>query len=404
MKSVLFIDDEPHILEGLRLMLRAQRRDWRMHFVNSGEAALRAVAAVPFDVVVSDLHMPGMDGCALLEQVQALSPGTVRIILSGHADAQVALRSVRVSHQYLSKPCDPENLREVIERACDLQELLQDPGLCAAIGDVDDLPVAPATYQALVAALGEEEVDIGKVSAIVEQDVGITAKILELVNSSFFGVRQEISSVAQATAYLGTKTIRDLVLSAEVFRQFPGGMLGGLSLDSEQRHSLIVSRISARLLDDKAASEQAALAGMLHDVGKLVAATKMPAEMTNVLREGAGKTAPFQSVEARVLGVGHAEIGAYLLGLWGMPYPVVEAVAHHHWPARVEGLSEFGVLVAVHVADALARECDGTPSEGRSPLDEELLERLGVHGELSEWRAIAAEEAGRDTQDGTAAA
>lgn len=398
MKRILFVDDEPNILDGLRRMLRSHRRVWDMDFVGSGEDALKAMSEAPYDVVVADMRMPGMDGAALLKEVQERFPRTVRIVLSGHADLEATMRSVSVSHQFLTKPCEADVLEQVVERACSLETLLADPGLQKTLGEVVQLPVLPRTYKALTTALAAPDVDLGELGQIVEQDPAISAKILQLVNSSFFGVRKEITSVRQATAYLGANTIRDLVLSFEVFQQFgEGRATSGFSIEREQGHALLTARIARRIAGDKKVAEQAFLAAMLHDVGKLVLATRLPERLDDALAAGAGREIPFHSVEENLLGVSHAEIGAYLLGLWGMPYPVVEAVAHHHHPGRVSERPGFGALVATHVADYLAREQDGTNVD-LLEVDTSLLETLGVADQLPDWRAIAAQEAGTESE------
>ena len=394
MKRILFVDDDKRVLEGLQRMLRQHRKVWDMTFVESGANAISAMSTKPFDVIVSDMRMPGIDGAALLKKVQEEHPGTVRIVLSGHADLEATMRSVCVSHQYLAKPCQADELCSVIERACDLEELLQDSSIQGLLGNIGELPVLPKTYNALLVALSDPEVDIQKVASIVEEDQAITVKILQLVNSSYFGVRREVSSVNDATAYLGIMTIRDLVLSSEVFKQFEGTKAPGFSLEREQAHSMLVSRVAKRMFSDKKQQDAAFLAGMLHDLGKLMTACYLPREYAELADAGAGQSEPFHTVEREAHGIGHAEIGAYLLGLWGMPYPVVEAVAHHHSPGRVREQEGMSVLVGVHVADALVHELDGTSEGARPQLDMELLTKLGLSDRLSEWRGIVQEETG----------
>lgn len=391
MKRILFVDDEPKILQGLQRMLRSHRKVWEMEFVESAEAALATMERSEFDVVVTDMRMPGMDGAALLEAVRERHPGTARIILSGYSDMEAAMRSVRVSHQFLSKPCDADELRAAVDRLCDLEALLNDEALRDTLGSIGELPVPPRTYQRLVGLLGQEEVDLRAVAHVVEEDTGISAKILQLVNSGFFGLRREITSIEQATSYLGTITIRDLVLTTEVFRSFEGGSsLVGRALRAEQEHSLLVARIARSMFDDKARAGEAFLAGLLHDLGKLLLAAYLPERFASVRCDASQNAEPLYEVEERLLTVSHAEIGAYLLGLWGLPYAVVEAVAHHHHPSRVAAQGSFGVLEAVHVADALACElADEHELHDRSGLDVGLLERLGVVERLSSWRELA---------------
>lgn len=392
-RRVLFVDDEQNILDGLKRMLHSQHSVWDMAFISSGEQALAAMEIAPFDVVVSDMMMPGMSGAELFAQVKERYPRTIRIVLTGHADMESSMRSAFVSHQFLSKPCDANALRSVVARACDLEAVLQHPRLQEALGSVGELPVVPEVYRDLTVALAEEDVDIKRVGDIVEQDAGIVAKILQLVNSSYFGVSKPMTDVRQAAVFLGVTTIRDLVLSFEMFRQFDDlTNFSGYSLEREQSHSLLTARVARRLLDDKVAVEQAFLAAMLHDIGKLVLAAKLAEPFQTILQAGAGTERPFHTVEEEVLGVSHAEIGAYLLGLWGLEHSIVEAVAHHHRPARAPDQGGFGVVGATHVADALAREQDGSEPQ-TIVLDEEYLQAVGVLEKLTEWRAIAAEEA-----------
>jgi hypothetical protein len=184
--------------------------------------------ASPFDVIVSDMRMPGMDGAALLSLVREKYPQVVRIILSSQAELSTALRVVPVAHQFLSKPCDAQMLRVAIERACHLKALLHDDSIRSMVGGLGELPSLPRTYHALTLALADPNTSIQKVAAIVEFDVGIAAKILQLVNSAFFGIARSITNIQGAVGYLGVSTLRSLVLSVEVFRVFaPKGPIQG---------------------------------------------------------------------------------------------------------------------------------------------------------------------------------
>ena len=403
MKRILFVDDERKVLDGLQRALRGQRREWEMTFVDSGQTALDAMASAPFDVIVSDMRMPGLDGATLLARVQDKYPRTVRIVLSGHSELEAALRAMRVAHQFLSKPCDSEVLLGVVRRACDLQVLLNNPSLQETVGRIDTLPAIPRVYNQLTAALVDPEVSLDDVAAIVEQDMGITAKILQLGNSCFFGAAKKVSGIRQATMVLGTSMIRDLALSIEVFRTFENGQPpAAFSIESEQSHATLSARIARHLLPDTAMSEQAFLAAMLHDIGKLILATSLPDTLEHLAEVQAGSDRPFWTVEEEVTGTSHAELGAYLLGLWGMPYPIVEAVANHHRPTRVEHES-FGVLSAVHVANGLAHEVTESVvrREPTTParIDLDYLQSLGVIDELPGWREMAAAEAGAGEEE-----
>ena len=388
-KRVLFVDDDQRVLDGLRRMLRVRRDEWDMTFVASAKAALAVMERDPIEVVVTDIRMLGMDGTALLAEVQQRFPRTVRIVLSGHSEAEAALRAVAVAHQFLAKPCDSDVLRSVVQRASCLHELLDDESVLDVLGTIETLPAVPRVYHQLVGALADDEVDIERIAEIVEQDLGISAKILQLVNSSFFGIAREISSIGEATRYLGMNTVRDLTLSVEAFRMVEGARLpAGYAVQREQRHAFLCARIASKLAPDKRSAEQAYLAATLHDVGKLVLAAELPERFGEALRVAAEADEPFHAAERRAGGVTHAEVGAYVLGMWGMPYPIVEAIANHHEPARVDH-EGFAPLTAVHVADALADELAGC---GTGLVDVAYLRSIGLDHELDAWRSVAAQE------------
>jgi HD-like signal output (HDOD) protein/CheY-like chemotaxis protein len=395
MRRVLFVDDEPRILEGLRRMLRGQRHEWEMAFAPGGEAALALMEASPFDVIVTDMRMPGMDGAKLLAHVRELHPQVVRIVLSGHTELSTALRVVPVAHQFLAKPCDAGTLRVAVERACHLKGLLNDDSIRRTVGALRDLPSLPRTYEALTEELTNADTSLQKIARIVEQDVGISAKILQLVNSAFFGLAHSITNIEHAVIYLGINTLRSLALSVEIFRVFrPKAPLPGFSLERLERHARLAAHIAARLPVPKHLAEIPMLAGMLHDVGKLILAWKLPDEFKDLLAQAAEEHRPLYKIEEREYGFSHAEIGAYLLGLWGLPYVLVEAVALHHGPNRVPH-ENFDAVSAVYVANFLAHELEVPASEVSSEDDTEttrkMLAALGVQEDLVGWRAMAAE-------------
>jgi HD-like signal output (HDOD) protein/ActR/RegA family two-component response regulator len=395
MRRVLFVDDEPRILEGLRRMLRVQRREWEMAFAPGGEAALALLEASPFDVIVSDMRMPEMDGAALLTQVRDRFPQVVRIVLSGHTELSSALRVVPVAHQFLAKPCDAGTLRVAVERACHLKGLLSDDSIRRTVGALRDLPSLPRTYDALTQALSDPNTSLQNLARIVGQDVGVSAKILQLVNSAFFGIAHPVTNLEHAVVCLGINTIRSLVLSLEIFRAFESeATLPEFCMEGLHAHARLTAHIAPRLPVPKHLAEITMAAGMLHDVGKLVLAWKLPERFRKLLTQAAEERCPLYKVEEREYGFSHAEIGGYLLGLWGLPYILVEAVALHHGPTRVPH-AYFDAVSATYVANILAHELDspsrGEACEKNAEPNHEELSALGMGEELAAWRAMAAE-------------
>lgn len=395
-KRILFVDDEPLVLAGLRHRLRRQRNKWESFFVGGGHEALELLAAQPIDVIVTDMRMPRMDGAALLERVQADHPEVVRIVLSGYAELESALRAVPVAHQFLTKPCEAGVLENVVERACNLQALISDEAVRRTVGKIEKLPALPRVYSQLMTALSDENVTIDKVAKILKQDMALCAKLLQVVNSAFFRLSRSISTVEQAVTYLGFDTVKQLALAVEVFagnKGQPG--VQGMSLEELQHHSLFTASIASRLFDDPKRNEDAFVAALLHDIGKLLLVMELPDQVEQVVTSMRADGEPMYVVEERLWGVTHAEIGAYLLGLWGLPYPIVEAVANHHCPKRVPQ-GEFDMLAAVHVADTLANETRRPDTGMDGPVwevDRAYLARFGQEEKLDGWRAMAQEQA-----------
>jgi len=389
MKKVLFVDDEPHVLEGLRHRLYGLRSRWEMFFAESGKTALEILGREQVDVIVTDMRMPQMDGTSLLKKVQELA--VVRIVLSGHgaaAEMETALRTVAVAPQFVTKPSEPGEIENVVERACNLQLLVNDDTIKRIIGKIDNLPSSPRLYSQLVAALSNENASAAEVARILKQDVAICAKTLQVVNSAFFRLSRSVANIEEAVTYLGLNTIKHIALVAEAFQQGHGRRFSsGLSLDALQEHALLVGEVASSLFADKQTKEDAFVAGLLRDIGKLVLAVELPEHLDKVLLEMKGSGCTMHGAEEKVWGVTHAEVGGYLLGIWGLPYPVIQTLANHHAPRRVD-TKEFGILAATHVANVLVH--DELDPRGSGPpstrLDPGYLEYLGVTGKVDTWR------------------
>ena len=368
MKRILFVDDEVPVLEGLRLRLHRLSGKWTMEFVDSGALAIEQMQQRSYDVVVTDMRMPTMDGATLLETVSEHWPQTIRIVLSGYSEVQQTVRLVPFAHQYLSKPCKPEQLENVIERCLLLQDLLNEPRLRAITGRIRRLPSLPRVYAALQAAARDDTVSLAQVAKLVSDDSAIAARVLQIVNSAFFRLARRISNIEQAVSYLGIAAIRNLAMSVEIFSRWPGGAGAELDLGKLQVHAHSVAAAAAALAAKTPFADDAVLAGLLHDIGYWVLVQECPEELMKAVDLAIARQIPMHLAESEILGASHAEIGAYLLGIWGLPYSVVEAVAHHHQPGRVTH-AEFDVLGAVVIGHSLASTDDGAAFRRSVPAD-----------------------------------
>jgi HD-like signal output (HDOD) protein/CheY-like chemotaxis protein len=395
MKTILFVDDEPMVLQGLQRQLRPMHNEWDMNFFDGGQKALDFMVAHPVDIVVSDMVMPGMDGSQLLNEIVKRHPQTVRIILSGHAEREAVLRLVGPAHQYLSKPCDADDLRQAITGAFALRDLLGNERLKQLTTRIKNLPILPALQNQLTAELRKDSPSIDHIGEIISRDIGMTAKILQLVNSAFFGLAQPISNATEAVQYLGMNTVRSLALSVGVFSQYDQKLCKSFSLDVLAKHSWMTGVLARQLAQlerkDSKMLEQCFLAGLLHDIGQLVLAFGLHEEYSEIIAKSAKESLPVWQVEQQILGASHSDVGAYLLALWGLPNPIIEAVALHHEPAHCVA-PEFSPGIAVHVADVFAHEFSGTNTELPPPrLDTDYLTRLGFGERIATWRASCQE-------------
>ncbi len=395
-KSILFVDDEANVLSGLKRMLHGQREEWDCEFADSGQAALALLAERDgFDVIVTDMRMPGMDGAQLLEQVKLVSPRTVRLVLSGQSDQELTMKAVGPAHQFLSKPCDAETLVNVIRRACALHEQLAPGGLANLVSQLDRLPSMPGIYRRLVHELQSPDVGVAEVGRIIAEDPAMTSKILQLVNSSFFCFQQRISDPVQAAMILGINTIKALVLSVHVFGQLASDVPEELHISAMQSHSLVTGNFARAIVlferGGKTLGDEAFVAGLLHDIGRLAIAANLPDTYRQAILLSQREGTTLHDTEQALFGSTHAEVGAYLLGLWGLPETTVEAVAFHHAPAN-SPVKTFGALAAVHAADIIDRERAARRTNRTPPLvDLAWLGRLEVDRHLDQWRAACGE-------------
>lgn len=391
MKRVLFVDDQPELLDGLKRMLRSRRAEWQMRFALSGAEALELISQEPYDVVVSDMRMPGMDGDELLDEVMRRSPRTVRIMLSGHADQEQILRATGPTHQFLSKPCPPDALASAITHACALRDFFHDSKLQEMVSKATRLPSIPAVYQDLMEALRLPEVSVKTIGEIVSKDLGLTCRLLHLVNSGFFALPRRVDNPAHAASLLGLDRLRPLILSAGVFTNFQGRMPPGLSLNALMQHSLATSVAAHRLAELERPGEiklanDAAFAGIVHDVGYLIMLQNHCRDYQVLLEAVCSQHPQLGETELQQFHARHDQLGAYLIGLWGLPDEIVQAVAQHHAPVATPD-RRFNVLTAVHAADALVFECRPQPEwPFGSNLRWDYLHELGLDDRVNVWR------------------
>jgi len=386
MKRILFVDDEPRVLDGLKRMLYPIRTKWEMVFATSGKQALELLADSEFHLLITDMNMAGMTGIDLLHEIVERHPQVIRIVLSGTADEESTLRSATLAHQYLVKPCDTETLRGTIERAFSFRAMLDQPALRQLVSRINRLPSVPSSYGKLMRALRNSDVSLKDIGKIVASDVAMTAKILQLVNSSFFGLRRHIGNSTEAVIYLGLETVKALTLTVAAFSQFETD--GNFRVEELRIHSvqvgMLAKRLGAAVALPKGVIDDCFTGGLLHDVGKLLLSANYPEEYAQALLLSRQQQLSEIDAERQVLGASHAEVGGYLLWLWGLPDAVVEAVLGHHGS---DGAPEApgDLTTIVQFANSLVNK---VPDDD---LDIEAFRRAGFIDDLKRWQQLANE-------------
>lgn len=399
---LLFVDDESLVLQGLRRTLHSMREEWDMTFVDSAEGALEALAGKPFDAIITDMKMPRMDGAQLLEEVKQRYPAIVRIVLSGQANREAVLRSLGPAHQYLSKPCDPHELKLRLAQAFVMRDLLRNERVRAVVSGLKSIPSLPGMYHEILAELRSEDASLVRIAGIVSKDAGMTAKVLQLANSAFMGVRYEVSNPTQAVTLIGTEMVRALVLSVHVFSQFEEQQGTAPYLTALWGHSVAVGCLAQRIAAGenvaKGLVDESFTAGLLHDIGKLVLLAQMPKEYAAILETIKENPTALVAAEREKFGCTHADLGAYLMSIWGLPHPLIHAVAYHDRPSEcVE--KRFSALTAVHCADAVVSSANSLPILQDVRWDEQYLQELGLNEREPLWRGFHSQQIAQAKMD-----
>lgn len=351
--NILFVDDELSILQGYKMLFSQHKVDWNIFFANSGIEALHLIAENSIEVVVTDLRMPDMDGKQLLTILKDKYPHIARLVLSGYTDKEGAIGISTLAHQILTKPLNSTELKNIISNLMKQRYSLPSGNFLSIISGADKLPSNPKEYSNLYKVLNSPNASVKTIADIISHDPMMTTKILQMVNSAFFGLPYRILDPIQAVSFLGLDIVKSLVLFVNIFLEYKGDHYA--ELNNFWEHSLAVAKLAEAICKEENLSkeecEKALIGGLLHDTGKLVM-NRMLGYFGHVKTEMNARSLTFVEAEYLLWGLTHAEAGAFLLNLWGLPEDIVKILEHHHHPLKIE-LSSFDSLLAVHLAESI---------------------------------------------------
>jgi len=394
-KRILFVGEDLALWEQLHSPLVGINEAWDVAFAKTGLQALASLTQSPCDAVVADMQIPGMNGAQFLDEVMQRSPKTLRFIRASLGDQQSAMRCVGTAHQYLVKPSDAETINHALERAFSLEAWLPSETVQKLIAQMKKLPSPPNLYFKIVAELQSPDSSTDSIGAMVAQDPVLSAKLLQVVNSAVFGLQMQVASAAEAVMYLGMETTKALVLLAHTFSYFDKLRSAEFSVEKLWKHSVTTGKFAEQIARAQGCEAdlvgQAFTAGMLHDIGKLLFAANMTEQFKVAIHLARKDSLHLWDAESKVFGATHGELGACLLGIWGLPMPIVEAVALHHYPIRFLS-KQFCPLTAVHAANAIEHEIQ-KENQGLvfSTADTNYLTELGLNERFDRWRDLCQE-------------
>jgi putative nucleotidyltransferase with HDIG domain len=383
---ILFVDDEPLMREFYGMVGAMLGSDYEIYTASSGNEGLAFLKRTPVDIVVSDLVMPEMNGQEFMAAVAQTHPESMRVVISAHEDQLTIAQCLMFGHRYFSKPFDLKNLAGVLRRVCHLKHQVGSEKLRKVISGLGALPTPPLVYVRLSKAVNSLFTSLDEVAKIVQEDPGLTLKLLQIANSAYFGSARKIVTPADAIQTVGLEILRALVLCIHAFKFYQDKNFKSISASELWSHSLRMATVARRLARYEnlptTACEEAFVSGLLHDIGKLVLAANADAEYQEVMQRSRNEGTPVDQVEWEMFGATHAQIGAYLLGLWGLPEPIVNTVELHH-SLDLHANTGFTPAAALHIAQFLERSPDRI-----SQLDTRFLKQIGVDNRVSEWERV----------------
>jgi len=352
-KKILFVDDEVPILKSLnRLFMDTQ---YEIFTAESGQEALDILAIEKIDLVITDMRMPVMDGCQLLEKVKELYPSSLRIILSGYSDKKTILDALQknIAKLYILKPWENDKLILLVDQLFETENILRGSNLLGLINQVDELPTIKSSYLHIMDLI-DKDADLVKIASAIERDHSVATKILHIINSAFYEVKT--GSVKHAIAYLGLSTIRNILLATSIVDSFNMSGLYGARLEMLWNHAFICSKIVNLIYEKlllKKLSENEASAGLLHNIGIVLLLKLYPEKYSEIINRNEKEKKSLLLIEEEALHVTHQQIGGYLLRWWELPYPIVEAALYHHTPFAM-GIINRELIYAVNIAQHYA--------------------------------------------------
>lgn len=391
MKKILLVGNNNVEKQTLLRGLTPPSNEWEVDWILGGQQALEQLSHQNYDAIICFMDLPGLSGVNLLEIVRKHYPHIVRFMISEKTTPENQFKIAGAAHQILPLE-EYQSHVSILQRTFALNNLLQQPDLQRLVLKLRNLPSLPSLYMQIMSEIDSPATSLEHVGSIISQDPAMTAKILQLVNSPFFGPSHSIVNPAQAASLLGIDIIRGLVLCINVFSQFNPVTLEKLGISSLWEHSVRTGTYAKNIAKyenaDKKDIDYSFIGGILHDIGKLILADNFPVQYFSALNTSIRKDIELCEAEVDVFGATHSQVGGYLLGLWGLPQPIVESVAFHHFPLNYPGKT-FTPITATHAANYIDhKHHPNIWTRKASVIQYEYIERIQLTNHIENWETI----------------
>jgi putative nucleotidyltransferase with HDIG domain len=388
-KKILLVDEDALVLKALKRSLRQFSDQWTVSYAQSPHEALEQLEQGSLDVLITEVRLTTADGELFLRSFLKRHPRAARIVLTGYTSGDAIFKYAGLAHQLLAKPWSDQTLIETIQRADLISRMLSNDHLKKTLNLIENFPSIPAVYLELSEKLKTGEPSLQEIGEIIIRDPSLIIKLLQIVNSPFYGLPMPVTDPQKAVALLGLDVVKGFVLTSGLFNQYENRKIANFHIDALWQHSLktanIVRQIAKKENLGKEISEASFIACLLHDVGKIIIASNFPDEFQEICTRSTSEGVPFWHSEQKVLGASHAEIGAYLLGLWGLPLAVIKAVLEHHQP-NLEGPTEIDQTALVHIANAIEKTAVNGSGAAFIDLNPEFVAYLHLSESLAKWQ------------------
>jgi len=388
-KNIMLVDEDILVLKALKRSLHKFKDQWTVFYAQSPHAALEQLDQGAIDVLITEVRLTVADGELFLRSFLKRHPRAARIVLTGDTRGDAIFRFAGLAHQLLAKPWSDQTLDETIQRADLISRMLSNDHIKRTLNLIEKFPSIPEIYIELTEKLRAGEPSLREIGETIIRDPSLTIKLLQIVNSPFYGLPMPVTDPQKAVALLGLDIVKGFVLTSGLFNQYESKTIANFQIGALWQHSLntanIVRQIAKMARLELEISETSFVASLLHDVGKIIIASNFQEEFKEIRKYSLSEGVPDWHAEQIVLGASHAEIGAYLLGLWGLPLNVIKPVQEHHQPDWQEHI-RIDQTALVHIANAIEKTT-ATGSENRlADLDLGYVAHLQLSESVAEWQ------------------